>query len=160
MAGAIQLPYGSAGWRYLYGAAGIADGFEDPAFDVSGWALGAAPFGMPGCGPGMLQTPWPSDSLGHNSDLCVRRDLGVGLREGTIRARIDDNLSVYLNGVPLFENPGTISSAYETQPITLPADALGGTNVLAIRARDRQETCAWLDLQIEALSGGWKVGVL
>lgn len=159
----VVIPYGgSSGWRYRAGGAGHSPGFEDPAYDVSSWEIAALPAGIPNpvsgpaCGPNTILTPWASS---HNDDFLVRRELGGGIRDLTIEIVVDDNVAVWLNGnLLLDQGAGTISAGGAT--INVDEADLAGSNVLAIRARDRARVCAYLDVRVSYTAGGWKVGAL
>lgn len=167
------IPYLATGYRYLLiGGGPPPTGFEQPSFTGAGsWPLGDAGFGS---GPGSpdncaldntVHTLWPAAAQTNSatSDLLVRRNLQVptGWTAGArVRVAIDNDVQVYVNGVNITASAGsaTLANGFQSHEgcaargslvFTVPATALvpGGTNVIAVRARDRGRT-SYLDLEV------------
>ena len=154
-AGAATLvPYGDGGWSYQRVAIGAGAGFQAPAFDASAWGSGTLPFGaLTSCaGPGL--TP-PTQTAGWttSSDLLLRKTFTApaGTGAGSVSVRVDNDATVYLNGVLLGTRPHEgCANVAPPAPLTFAAGALqAGENVLAVRATDRQDQ-RYIDVQLEA----------
>ena len=103
-------------WRYTT-ARPPADWFQ-PSFDDSAWKQGPGGFGDDAPGHGLIGTPW-TDTPG---DIWLRRAFNPGPLTPAQIARLvlrdyhDEDIDVYLNGVPAYSAPGYISS-YEYRPL-------------------------------------------
>ncbi len=69
-AGIIAVGYGEGGYQYLQVAPGDGAGFEQPGYDASGWAIGAAAFGSPGIGPCNVNYDGRSRPPGTSTPTC------------------------------------------------------------------------------------------
>ncbi len=138
-----------SGYRYQVVDHGLGAGFEAVGFDDSAWSFGAAGFGTTSgvCwwnSPSYVQTEWPG-----NTDILVRKtiDLPAGAHNLRVSGNIDNNATVYVNGVQI----GSVESGYCYQNMinfTAPDELLvAGTNVLAIRGEDTGAP-SYLDVQV------------
>jgi hypothetical protein len=131
------IPRGDV-WKYNVVAHGAEAGFEAVTFDDSSWATGQAGFGTPGtCAwitTSTVNTSWPI-----NTDILVRKEitLPAGAHNLRVQGDIDNNATVYVNGVQI----GQAIGGFCVQGlINFPApDALlqAGSNIIAIRGDDR-----------------------
>jgi len=147
--GFVAVGYGADGYQYQQVAPGAGAGFEQPSYDASGWADGAAAFGSPGpCGfnaNGSIQTTWAV-----NTDLLVRKAvyLNPGATNVVITGTVDNDATVYFNGASIgtFYSGNCIQDAIWVQvpPVLLAAD---GNNLLAIRGSD-YGVSTYLDVQV------------
>jgi hypothetical protein len=148
------LPFLAGGYRYLIGAHGHTPGFQATSFDDSAWPVGAAGFGEATfCGVmNTIQTHWPL-----NTDILLRREFTVpaGATNVRVQAMIDNDVQVWVNGVEvsdggLLTHEGCAESNLLT-PWAVPASVLNpsGTNVVAVRARDRGAV-AYIDVRVFA----------
>ena len=148
--GNIVFDYESAGWKYLDTTPGASAGFQDPAFDDSGWAIGQAGFGTVDgtCSwnnADQVHTQWTP-----LTDMLVRRHFSVPTGATTLHlsGSIDNTASIYLNGTLVatassgFCDAGAIS-------LDIPATGLPADSVLAIRASD-DGSATYLDVQMTA----------
>ncbi|HXY29579.1 MAG TPA: hypothetical protein VEI06_02630 [Gemmatimonadaceae bacterium] len=162
------IPYLGTGYKYLLGAAGHDAGFQAPGFNDSQWSTGNAAFGS-GSVPG---TSCPLDvtvaTLWNNAnpptDMLLRHTFSLapwwtsGL---TVNVAIDNDIQVFVNGNDV---TSTASSGYNSQTdfvthegcatldsfsftVTPSQLVIGGTNVIAIRARDRG-VVAFVDIRV------------
>ncbi len=136
------VPYQSSGYRYQIIASDATPpvGFEQPAYDDSGWGVGSAAFGV-GVGFCPLQAtdhaPWPV-----STDLLVRRS--VEIPDGATNVRIavavdNDIVNVFFNGVSIAANliHGECPQLDDFQ-IEVPQNlVVTGSNVVAYHLRDR-----------------------
>lgn len=142
------VDWGDPGFRYLEPPAPTTGAaFAQPAFDDSGWAPGAAPFGfLTDCASSLppVKTQWEGPELLARQRFTARPGTGAG----RVYLRIDNDAEVYLNGELL----GAVEHEYcanVNPPEAILADAiLGGENVLAVRARDRGGQ-SYLDVRVE-----------
>lgn len=133
------IPFQAPGYKYQIVPWGAGAGFESPAFDDSAWPTGQAAFGT-NAGPcpwnasPPVATIWPV-----NTDLLLRKtfvlpDAAHNLR---IRGTVDNDATVYLNGVqltaPVLSGSCIPNAINKTAPDALLID---GTNLLAIRGHD------------------------
>ncbi|CAA9541807.1 MAG: hypothetical protein AVDCRST_MAG73-2011 [uncultured Thermomicrobiales bacterium] len=150
-AGIIAVGYGAGGYLYQQVAPGGGAGFEQPGYDASSWATGAAAFGSPGVGPcgvnhnGSIKTTWAV-----NTDLLVRKavSLNPGASNVVITGTVDNNATVSFNGVNLgtFFSGNCIQGAiFARVPDSLLA--ADGNNLLAIRGQDFG-VASYLDVQV------------
>ena len=117
-------------WKYTTGQP--AAGWEKTAFDDAAWTDGAAPFGKQ---EGVVgRTPWATP------DIWLRKHFNPGplsadeLQRLALRIFHDDDVQVFINGVPAFANTGYVNS-YEYRSLSKAATKAlvsGGDNVLAI----------------------------
>ncbi len=138
-----------SGYTYQVVGHGDGAGFEAVGFDDSGWAVGAGGFGTLD-GPcwwnssSYVQTAWPADT-----DILVRKtiELPAGAHNLRVLGNIDNNATVYLNGVQI----GYVESGYCWQNMIdfTASDELlvAGTNVLAIRGYG-DALYSYLDVQV------------
>jgi len=131
------MPYGSSGYRYKVVAQGALPGFEAPSFDdvAAGFGNGTAAFADDTCG-GPFATSWTG-----NTDILLRKlvSLPAGAQDVQVSVAIDNDIQVFWNGVDI--SGGLIRSegcAFNDEYIfSVPASALGTTNLLAARGRER-----------------------
>jgi hypothetical protein len=142
-------------------------GFESPAFDdvAAGFADGIGAFGSQdvndpeGCPLyGTDRTYWPA-----GTDLLLRKtfDLPSGSQGVVVRVAIDDDVQVFVNGVDVTAagTPNSFDGGFQrhggcaerdTFVFPIPDAILQvGSNVLAIRARDRG-VISYADLRVTA----------
>ena len=144
------VPYSSGGWKYQ---AGSVAGFEQPAFDDSGWATGAMPFGaLTTCATPGVTPPTTDGGWTNNSDLMLRKTftLPPGATTGSVSVRVDNDVAVNVNGTALttadHEGCATVGPP---GPIAIPAAALhAGQNVIALRAIDRADQ-RYIDARVQ-----------
>ena len=149
--GLVAVDYGEGGYEYLQVGYNEGAGFEQPGYDTSGWATGAAAFGSPGVGPcdqnynSSIQTTWDV-----NTDLLVRKAVALppGAKNVIITGTVDNDATVYFNGADL----GTFFSGYCDQGAiyaVVPDNLLvaDGNNLLAIRGHDYGEA-SYLNVQV------------
>ena len=102
-------------WKYTT-TAPAADWFQ-PSFDDAAWQQGPGGFGDDAPGHGIIGTPW-TDTPG---DIWLRRTFNPGPLTPQQIARLvfrdyhDEDIDVYINGVPAYSAPGFVSS-YEYRP--------------------------------------------
>ncbi len=137
------IPYLGQGYRYKVVPTGQGAGFEQPGFDDSGFQTGNAAFGngYSGTAPDGsaydIQTPWPT-----STDLLLRQSFRLSpyATDLTVSVEIDNDIQVFLNGhdisggMQVHDGYASRNSFVFTAP---DSDLVPGTNVLAIRARDR-----------------------
>jgi len=149
------IPWQAAGYRY---SPSDVSGFEAPGFDDSGWNSGPAAFGSAtpstlSCPlDGTVATPWTLGSNETPSYLLLRHQftLPSGWSADLMLAiAIDNDIQVFVNGTNLTANSssGVAEDGFVTHEgcasrgsstFTVPHALLhAGTNLLAIRARDR-----------------------
>lgn len=150
----LSVPFSDEGWKYLQVARTDAADYSATSFDDSAWATGTPPFGSDENGGhdfdlyGGYATAWALDTR-----LWVRRTLGPGITAATVRWRVDNSIAIWWNGQVVqaeFNDPaGGLGSP---SAIAVPSSALGGNNVIAVRATDDAPTsgdkCV-LDIQVE-----------
>jgi hypothetical protein len=157
--GGDLIPWQASGYKYLGGAAGSTPGFEAPGFNDAGWSVGQAGFGS--ATPNSLictldatvATPWALGSTDAPSDMLLRHTftLPAGWTSDLVLSvAIDNDIQVFVNGNDVTSTvypAATItngmvthegcatrgSSSFSISHTLLNA----GTNVIAIRARDR-----------------------
>jgi len=148
------VPYGATGFRYqVTDSSNSGGGFEQPGFDDSHWALGNAAFGS-GSVPegqvcpldGNVQTTWTIDS-----DILLRRSFTLPGGAGGVKiaVAIDNDVQVFVNGTDVTASAGTDHyvggfqrhegcATPDSFVFTVPDNVVhAGSNVLAVRARDR-----------------------
>lgn len=119
-------------WRWTTTAP--AAGWEKPGFDDAGWRKSRGGFGTADTPGSRVGTAWTSD------DIWLRREIELTPEDlaGPLQLRIhhDNDVEVYLNGVPAF-----LSAGHRTEygQVDLSAEARAalrpGTNILAIHCR-------------------------
>ncbi len=155
------IRYGAAGYKFLLAttaAPGDTAGFAQPSFNDGTWTLGTAAFGSGSVGgtvcplDASVQTHW--DNSIEPSILLLRHPftLPAGLAGGLeIGVAIDNDIQLYVNGTDVtstvqgatvnadgfvdHEGCATLDSFLFEVPANLLV--LGGSNELAVRARDR-----------------------
>ena len=127
----------SQAWKYTT-TAPPADWFR-PSFDDSSWKQGPGGFGDDAPGHGLIGTPW-TDTPG---DIWLRRTFNPGTLTPQQISRLvfrdyhDEDIDVYVNGVPAYSAPGFISS-YEYRPLSQAAKQSirpNADNELAVHCR-------------------------
>ena len=104
-------------WRYV--TVRPPDDWSQPAFDDAAWKSGPGGFGDNAPGHGIIGTPW-TDTPG---DIWLRRTVRLGPLSPAQIARLvfrdyhDEDVDVYVNGVPAYSASGYISS-YEYRPLS------------------------------------------
>jgi hypothetical protein len=134
------IPYLSTGYRYAVVDFDGLPGFEQPGFDDSGFSVGDAAFGTGGYCPldSTIQTEWPLFT-----DLLVRKEFTVaaGASPIVVAVAIDNDAQVFINGTDISGGLRVHEGCAERDSFlfTIPDAVLnfGGTNLLAVRARDR-----------------------
>ena len=102
-------------WKYTT-AAPAAEWFT-LSFDDAAWTTGPGGFGTDPPGRGPVGTPWTTD------DIWLRRTFNPGSLTPEQVARLvvrdfhDEDIDVYINGVPAYSAPGFISS-YQYRPLS------------------------------------------
>ena len=105
-------------WKYTL-AAPPTEWFQ-PAFDDSTWQSAPGGFGTDPPGHGLVGTRWTSD------DIWLRRTFNPGNLSPLQTSRLvfrdyhDEDIDVYINGVPAYNAPGFISG-YEVKPLSMEA---------------------------------------
>jgi len=156
------VPYSADGWRsQTYGdPAAVPEDWAASAFDDSGFAMGAMPFGSWETGGASCplapeaNSVWPSPGL-----LLVRRTfvLPRGATDVQLRLGIDNDALIAVNGTAV----GSDWIHHENCParddffVDVPRELLnrGGANVLAILAYDRGVE-SWIDVRLVANDPG------
>ncbi len=142
----IQIPFAAAGYTYLLiGNGAPPGGWETESFTPTGWSSGNAAFGS-GSGCGLSHaTTWPIGTTSVPSDLLVRHSFLVPngwTGTAKVAIRIDNDVQVFVNGTEVTSGFTTHENCANLSP---PADLIvpngllhrGGTNLIAVRARDR-----------------------
>ncbi len=162
------IPYEGTGYMYLSGADGIAPGFEQPNFAATpqnGWNTGGGAFASANLATACsalsasVGTTWPNNPSGL-TDMLLRKTFTLpawwtaGL---TVGIAIDNDFKAYVDGVNVTPtgaagyDPGSGFVMHDNcaarDSYTFPIPSLGGSHVLAIRARDRG-TAAYVDTRI------------
>jgi len=115
-------------WRYS------TERYQDaawaaPAFDDSKWSEGRAGFGRRGTPAARVGTPWAAKEIQLRTTFQldeIPRHLGLTVHH-------DDDIVVYLNGVPVFERSGYVVDYFRAQLPRSAREALVvGRNVLAV----------------------------
>lgn len=166
----ILVPFGAAGYRFqvLADSNQSGAGFESSAFDdmraEAGFSTGDAPFGVFTSDAieceteRTVRTDWPA-----GTDLLLRRTfvLPAGTSSVRISLAIDNDARLFVNGVDITASAGSIALAggYQRHEGCATRDSFvfsvpnevahAGTNLLAVRARDRG-VVSFADLQITA----------
>ena len=148
----IVVPYGASEYKYQVVPVDDGIGFERPDFDDSAFGIGAAGFGTREgyCelnNPGDVRTEWPLET-----DLLVRKtlELPVGTTDVVVYVAVDNDVQVFINGYDISDGLQTHEECPSLNSFTfaVPDSLLQvGTNLLAVRARDRGGL-AYLDLEV------------
>jgi len=148
----IVVPYGASEYKYQVVPVDDGIGFERPDFDDSAFAVGDAGFGSREgyCelnNPGDVRTEWPGET-----DLLVRKalELPAGTTDVVVYVAVDNDVQVFINGYDVSDGlqfhegcPSLGSFSFAVPDSLLQV----GTNLLAVRARDRG-VLAYLDLEV------------
>ena len=148
----IVAPYGASEYKYQVVPVDDGIGFERPDFDDSAFAVGDAGFGSREgyCelnNPGDVRTEWPGET-----DLLVRKalELPAGTTDVVVYVAVDNDVQVFINGYDVSDGlqfhegcPSLGSFSFAVPDSLLQV----GTNLLAVRARDRG-VLAYLDLEV------------
>ncbi|PYP66103.1 MAG: hypothetical protein DMD36_17935 [Gemmatimonadetes bacterium] len=148
----IVVPYGASEYKYQVVPVDDGIGFERPDFDDSAFAVGDAGFGSREgyCelnNPGDVRTEWPVET-----DLLVRKtlELPAGTTDVVVYVTVDNDVQVFVNGhdvsdgLQIHEGCPSLDSFSFAVPDSL---LQVGTNLLAVRARDRGGL-TYLDLEV------------
>ena len=148
----IVVPYGASEYKYQVVPVDDGIGFERPDFDDSAFGIGDAGFGTREgyCAlnnPGDVRTEWPVET-----DLLVRKtfELPVGTTDVVVYVAVDNDVQVFINGYDISDGLQTHEECPSLNSFTfaVPDSLLQvGTNLLAVRARDRGGL-AYLDLEV------------
>jgi hypothetical protein len=165
------VPYQASGYTFISGADGLLPGFEQPAFATTGWSQGRGAFGSGDAGgtvcpldnDGSLHTTWNNATA--PTDMLLRKSFALPAWWSaplTVRVAIDNDIQVFVNG---HNETASASSGYDASSgfvthegcatldsftFSVPtSDLVHGTNLLAIRARDRG-TIAYVDVRMSA----------
>ena len=145
------VPFGSSGYIYKVVASNVASptGWQLPAFPGTGFAAGTAPFAA----PAGACTYVPATAWTIKTDILVRKTFTLGSAQPVqVRVAVDNNIiEVYLNGVamtggPLLHDGCAVPNAADNSIFT--GTGVAGTNVVAIRAKDKSPTGSFLDVRI------------
>ena len=151
---AEQELVGFSSGPYTFKAVPFGDlpGFADPGFATTGWGSGTAPFGQLTTCTG-IPAPTQTGGWTNNSDLLLRRTFQApaGVGSGSVQVRVDNDVTVYVNGVLLGTAPHEgCAGTNPPAPIAIPAGRLhAGDNLLALRARDRLDQ-RYIDAKVVA----------
>ena len=148
----IVVPYGASEYKYQVVPVDDGIGFERPDFDDSAFAVGDAGFGSREgyCelnSPGNVRTEWPV-----KTDLLVREtlELPAGTTDVVVYVAVDNDVQVFVNGHDISDGLQIHEgcSSLDSFTFAVPDSLLQvGTNLLAVRARDRGGL-AYLDLGV------------
>lgn len=146
----ILIPWGDE-WPYTYGSLTVAPGFESPSYDASSWDTGHLPAGKGSCGLGYYNTLWPASSPGAGNPaddgFCIRRVVTGPWTDVRARWFVDDNITIYFDGTAVYNAAGTGSSNGTTELTAALPDLGSGEHVVAVRVRDHNGNCAFIDIQ-------------
>jgi len=146
------IPYLSTGYSYAIVNFDDLPGFEQPGYDDSGFSIGDAGFGSGGFCPldSTATTAWPL-----SSDLLVRKSflLPANASAVVVGVAIDNDAQVFVNGADisggLLSHEGCASRDSFVFPVPDSILHFGGSNLLAVRARDRG-VISYLDVEVRA----------
>ncbi len=119
-------------WSYTTVAP--SDGWNQPAFDVSGWTKGQGGFGTRGTPGAIVRTRWDS------KDIWMRKTFAVEELPESLALDLhhDDDVEVFLNGQPIYKASGFLVK-YARLPLR--ADALKavkkGENLIAVHCHQQ-----------------------
>jgi hypothetical protein len=141
------IPRGDT-WKYQVVVHGAGAGFEAVGFDDSAWPAGPAAFGTAGIcswiNTTTVKTSWPI-----NTDILLRKEitLPAGANNLQVKGDIDNNATVYINGVQIGHVVGG-SCVQNLINFTAPDSVLQtGSNIIAIRGHD-EGVVNFLDVQV------------
>lgn len=165
----------SNGWRYFKGTAEASspvEAWRAVAFNDSPWLNGQAPFGVgPGFVPGTTLTDMVGTSSLNYRSVYARKTFTVPAGEIPdflqLKVYIDDACVVWINGVEVYRtsNAGSgqlaynfnatsgvagLPTAFTTINLANPSYIIGGTNVLAIHAFNRDSSANRGDFVFDA----------
>jgi hypothetical protein len=146
----IVVPYGASEYTYQVVPHDDGIGFERPDFDDSAFAVGDAGFASREghCElPGDVRTEWPLET-----DLLVRKvlELPAGTTDVVVYVAVDNDVQVFMNGYDISDGLQIHEGcpSLDSFSFAVPDNLLHvGTNLLAVRARDRG-CFAYLDLEV------------
>jgi hypothetical protein len=148
----VVIPYGASEYKYQVVPVDEGIGFEPPDFDDSTFAVGDAGFGTPEgyCelnNPDDVRTEWPV-----GTDLLVRKtlELPAGTTDVAVYVAVDNDVQLFVNGQDVSAGLQTHEGcpSLNSFGFAVPDSVLRvGTNLLAVRARDRG-VLTYLDLQM------------
>jgi hypothetical protein len=148
----VVIPYGASEYKYQVVPVDEGVGFERSDFDDSTFAIGDAAFGTPEgyCelnNPDDVRTEWPV-----GTDLLVRKTLELpsGTTDVVVAVAVDNDVQVFVNGYDISAGLQTHEGcpSLNSFSFAVPDGLLRvGTNLLAVRARDRG-VFTYLDLQV------------
>jgi len=146
------VPYGASEYKYEVVPIDDGIGFERPDFDDSAFAVGDAGFGSREgyCelnNPGDVRTEWPVET-----DLLVRKalELPAGTTDVVVYVAVDNDVQVFMNGYDISDGLQMHEGcpSFDSFSFAVPDSLLQvGTNLLAVRARDRG-ALTYLDLEV------------
>ena len=152
----VLLPYLSPDYRFLVVPFGEGEGFEQPDFDDSHFAVGDTAFGSTDscCACPLVptvQTPWLLET-----DLLLRKTFMVPANATTVHVAvaIDNDVQVFINGVEisggLQQNEGCAERDRFLFAVPESLLVFDRENLLAVRARDRGGD-SYVDVEIRAM---------
>jgi len=167
------VPYGATGYKYqLTDSVTPWVGFQQPGFDDSNFQPnGHAAFGSGSVLEGQVcpldanvNTTWPiANGEGSGSDILLRKTFTLPAGTGSVKVgvAIDNDVQVFVNGVDVTATAGTSALAGGFQRhencatndsfVFIVPDSVvhAGSNLLAIRARDRG-VISYVDARVSA----------
>ncbi len=155
------VPYSSSGWSIAPTTPGGMAGFQAPnlAETTPPWTKNqSTPFGLlTDCVSAAFPNPPSTGGWQVNNDLLLRRSFTVppNTGGGEVRVRIDNDVDVFLNGGSL--GSATTENCVGSRPENVfpfthgtgPGQLHDGTNVVAVRAKDRGVQ-RYIDVQVTA----------
>ncbi len=141
------IPWQATGYKYLVGPADQTPGFEATSFNDASWSTGQGGFGDHTAAnaycpiDATVNTNWVS--VPAPTDMLLRHTftLPQGWNKTlTLSIAIDNDIQIFVNGTQITDGLQTHEgcATQGSSVFTIPASLLvGGTNVLAVRARDR-----------------------
>ncbi len=151
------IPWEGDGYKYLVGTADQTPGFEATGFNDASWSTGRGGFGDHSADnlycplDASVHTNWVS--VPSPTDMLLRHTFTIpaGWTQSlTLSIAIDNDIQIFINGNQITDGLLTHEGCATrgSSVFTIPASMLvAGTNVLAIRARDRG-TDAFVDAQL------------
>jgi len=145
----VALPYMSQGWQHMQVASPTAyPDFYLPSFDASSWPVGQEGFGTTNGSCSWNNSEFVKTYWHVFTDMLVRHSLSIpkNAMDVVIRGSIDNDATVYLNGVKLqyVQSGGCQSGAIDAR---VPSHLLGTDNLLAIRGHD-YGVATYLNVQV------------
>jgi hypothetical protein len=165
----VLVPYGATGYRFkvLPNSSTPGGGFESPSFDdvAAGFSTGTAPFGAAWEGADCPLDPTVQTNWSPDTDILLRKTFVVpaGATNVKVVVAIDNDVQVFVNGVDITASAGPAALAdgfqrhggcaeLDSFVFTVPNEILlSGSNLVAIRARDRGGI-SYADVQVIALA--------